>query len=265
MSELVILLAFGFSLLLLIALLLVWSQHTASKEVSISNVPPTGSTGSTLVSTSCNGLDSYMCTFRRKLDTPSAKITLCFHGHSIPATYNFAGTREISYPYLLFRKFQDQFPKVSFSVLNTSIPSENSSNGAARFKTDVMSKTPDIVFLDFGINDGPLNDSNVDYWKSMIKNAHTNGIAVVALTNSAGYGTDFENVNDYMAQIAQRIRIAAQAEGAPLADNFKIWGQKAKPLLDYITSTTNAHPNKQGHQLIADAVWGTLCASLAIT
>jgi lysophospholipase L1-like esterase len=190
-----------------------------------------------------------------------AKVVLVFHGHSIPATYNRPCCTSYSYPYLVREDLKKKFPKANISVVVTAKSSENSKDGSSRFRSDVLSQSPDILFIDYGINDGPLGSKNSEYWNDMIQLAKSKGIPVVILTNTGTHSSNFNDPNDYMAQIANRIRLVAIKQNAILADNFKVWGKKAHPFIDYVVSNSDAHPNPKGHRLIADCIFDALIES----
>lgn len=188
------------------------------------------------------------------------EIIMVFDGHSIPYTYMRNPTG--SYPGMLVAKIKKDYPKSKIKVVITAKPSENSSDGSKRFESDVLSKKPSIVFLDYAINDGPLGESNTVHWRLMVRACKANGIPVVVLTNSGVQTTNFNDVNDYMAQIAARVRKVAQEENVLLADVFELYGRKAKPLIEYVVSATDAHPNQKGHALIAECIYESLSKAL---
>lgn len=82
-------------------------------------------------------------------------INLVFHGHSVPSGY--FKTPELNtltpYPALVLKKVKHVYP---FAVVNTivaGIGGENSIQGAKRFDADMLTHQPDILFIDYAIND----------------------------------------------------------------------------------------------------------------
>ncbi|MFI4911124.1 MAG: SGNH/GDSL hydrolase family protein [Sedimentisphaeraceae bacterium JB056] len=53
-----------------------------------------------------------------------------------------------------FDNFVKTYPDVEFTQINSAIPGTNSQLGAARIDRDVLSKDPDLVFIEFAVNDG---------------------------------------------------------------------------------------------------------------
>src|SRR5690606_41131719 len=82
-------------------------------------------------------------------------INLVFHGHSVPAGYgdrHEVHTLE-AYPHLLLKKLKEKYPYVPINSIVTAIGGENSIQGAARFEKDVLTHQPDVVVIDYALND----------------------------------------------------------------------------------------------------------------
>src|ERR1700743_1842633 len=85
-------------------------------------------------------------------------INIVCHGHSVPAGYfktPAVHTFE-AYPYLLHRGLAERFPHAVINVIVTGIGGENSEQGAKRFQRDVLSLRPDVVTIDYALNDRPI-------------------------------------------------------------------------------------------------------------
>src|SRR5687768_5529471 len=82
-------------------------------------------------------------------------INLVFHGHSVPAGY-FAtpvvNTLE-AYPQQVLRGLKEKYPNAVINVIVTAIGGENSVKGAARFSSTVLIHQPDVLFIDYALND----------------------------------------------------------------------------------------------------------------
>jgi hypothetical protein len=114
-------------------------------------------------------------------------INLVFHDHSVPAGYfktPIVNTLE-SYPYLVLRELKAQYPYAVITIINTSIGGEDSKSGARRFKSDVLIHKPDVLFIDYALNDRSLGiDSAKVEWESMIQMALEADIKIILLTPS---------------------------------------------------------------------------------
>jgi len=77
----------------------------------------------------------------------SGHLTVCFIGGSLTE-----GGRE--WLYMVQRYFKDYFPKAEVEAYNLGLGGTGSVAGAARFDEEVSVHDPDIVFIEFTINDG---------------------------------------------------------------------------------------------------------------
>jgi len=87
---------------------------------------------------------------------PSNRIVnIVCHGHSVPAGYFATPVVDTfnAYPHLLHRGLKERFPLAVINVVVTAIGGEESSGGAIRFERDVLSHYPDVVTIDYGLND----------------------------------------------------------------------------------------------------------------
>ena len=84
-------------------------------------------------------------------------VNIVCHGHSVPAGYFDTPVVDAfnAYPHLLHRGLKSRFPWAVINVIVTAIGGENSEAGAERFDRDVLSLRPDVVTIDYGLNDRP--------------------------------------------------------------------------------------------------------------
>ena len=192
-------------------------------------------------------------------------INLVFHGHSVPSGYH--KTPEVkpfeSYPHLVHLRLKKLYPHAVINVIVTAIGGEDSVAGAARFTRDVLSHKPDLIFIDYALNDRrkPLDMVEAS-WLSMIGQAKKAGVPIVLLTPTGDAAADLSNPDDPLRQRADLIRKLAKAEKVPLADVSAKWMEetgKGTPQ-DQLLSQPN-HPNLRGHTVAASAIFETLSAA----
>lgn len=183
-------------------------------------------------------------------------INLVFHGHSVPAGYfktPLVNTFD-SYPYLLLKELKKLYPYAVINVICTAIGGENSSQGETRFESDVLVHKPDVLFIDYALNDrGNGLEKSKEAWEGMISKALKEEVKVILLTPSPDQGVDILDPNNELEQHAEQIRNLAQQNGIGLTDSyvkFKERVHKGDSLSLYMSQVN--HPNKNGHQLIAD-------------
>ena len=185
-------------------------------------------------------------------------INLVFHGHSVPAGYfktPNVNTLE-SYPFQLLKALKAMYPYAVINIINTSIGGENSQSGAKRFKRDVLVHKPDVIFIDYALNDRGIGlEKSNDAWTKMIKTSLKSGIKVILLTPSPDQTVNILDSINVLERHAQQIRTLAADYGVGLVDSYRLFREKvvAGDSLSLYMSQVN-HPNAAGHSLIADGI-----------
>lgn len=185
-------------------------------------------------------------------------INLVWHGHSVPAGYHL--TPEVkpfeSYPFMVYQGLKQRYPTAVVNSITTAIGGENSVQGAARFKSDVLPHRPDLLFIDYTINDrGKPLDTVEAAWRSMIETAQRRRLALILLTPT---GTRFDNLADpenVLSIRAALIRSLGAEYGLPVADNSTAWQQVLDEGTDQETLLAQGvHPNGKGHEIAAGEI-----------
>ncbi len=183
-------------------------------------------------------------------------VNIVCHGHSVPAGY-FATPRVdtfSAYPHLLHVVLKERFPFAVINVIVTAIGGENSEAGAKRFEHDVLCHRPDVLTLDYGLNDRRLGLARArQAWKAMIEAALAAGARVILLTptadvtQAAGYeGADRSALPEH----AEQIRELAAEYKVGLVDSLQVFGDYTNSGdLSDLPSWSN-HPNRRGHELV---------------
>jgi lysophospholipase L1-like esterase len=182
-------------------------------------------------------------------------VEIVCHGHSVPAGY--AKTPEVrsldAYPNLLREGLALRFPHAVINVTVTAIGGENSIQGEKRFAKDVLSRHPDVVTIDYGLNDRGLDPAAVQTaWLSMIRQAKLGDVKVILLTPTGDLSAKMADPNDPVSKQAAAIRQLAQTEGVGLVDSFGLFRKEMEggsPLASLMAQVN--HPNRRGHQLVA--------------
>jgi acyl-CoA thioesterase I len=185
-------------------------------------------------------------------------INLVFHGHSVPAGY--FRTPEVrtldAYPFLVWQELKKLYPTAVINVITTSIGGENSTQGQKRFKTEVLNHRPDVLFIDYALNDRKIGlAQSRKYMEKMIRAAQKRGIKVILLTPSPDQAVDLLKPGNELEQFATQIKELAGAYKVGLADSYEQFKQaleQKKDLRAYMAQSN--HPNRQGHELIASEI-----------
>ncbi len=185
-------------------------------------------------------------------------INLVFHGHSVPSGYQ--KTPDVrpfeAYPQLVFQGLKKEHPFAVMNCIVTAIGGEDSISGAARFEKDVLCHQPDVIFIDYALNDRrqPL-DKVEAAWKSMIRQAKQRKVPIILLTPTGDSNAKLNDPADPLFQRAELIRKMAKDENVPLADVFAAWQAevaKGTPQTELLSQPN--HPNLRGHTLAAATV-----------
>ncbi|MBX2874512.1 MAG: SGNH/GDSL hydrolase family protein [Saprospiraceae bacterium] len=185
-------------------------------------------------------------------------INLVFHGHSVPAGYFKTPVVNTlaAYPYQVLQELKELYPTAVINMINTSIGGEHAISGAKRFKKEVLTHRPDVLFIDYALNDlrHGLSASKTA-WSKMIKAAQHRGIKVILLTPSPNLKFDILEEVHILAKHAQQVRDLAKSFNTGLVDSYLLFQQKAQEGVDLRAFMSQGnHPNEKGHGLIATAL-----------
>ena len=185
-------------------------------------------------------------------------INLVFHGHSVPAGYfktPVVNTLK-SYPYQVLEQLKGLYPLAVINVINTAIGGENSINGEKRFKKDVLNHNPDVIFIDYALNDRGVGlEKSKQAWEKMIKAALKKNIKVILLTPSPDMGVDILDSSTVLNQHAKQIKLLSSTFNVGLIDSYALFNEKAtsgEGVINYMSQIN--HPNEKGHRLISSEI-----------
>ena len=186
-------------------------------------------------------------------------ITIVCHGHSVPAGYFKTPIVDTfnAYPQLLHQKLKAQFPYAVINVIVTAIGGENSESGAARFAEDVLSLKPDVITIDYALNDRSIGlEKAKAALQSMIYHAQVAGAKIILLTPTPDKREDFNNPAGPLYKHAIQIRILAKSYNVGLVDSYAVFKNYISNggQLDDLMSQVN-HPNRRGHELVVNELF----------
>ena len=91
----------------------------------------------------------------------TGQLNVGYLGGSITAGSGASKPNETSYRGLTTRWFREQFPKAEIKEINAAIGGTGSDLGAFRCQRDLLSGKPDLVFVEFAVNDGGAGEARV--------------------------------------------------------------------------------------------------------
>jgi lysophospholipase L1-like esterase len=193
-------------------------------------------------------------------------INVVFHGHSVPSGYFTGGVVNTlaAYPHLFFKFLKENYPKAVVNCITTSIGGEQSEQGAKRFKDDVLCMKPDLIFIDYALNDRGIGLERADAaWRSMINEALDNNIKLVLMTPTPDLREDILDENAKLAGYTNMIKNLGKEFDVPVVDvyaRFKKLKQDGEDLSKLMAQ--NNHPNELGHKVVVREIVKELFSEL---
>ncbi len=171
-------------------------------------------------------------------------IKVAFLGGSITQGCN-ATSHENCYANRTYLWFKNRFKNTKVTYINAGIGATGSILGVHRVEEQVLSNNPDIVFVDFAVNDKDNKYNKIAY-ESLIRRilSHDNKPALIEIFMS----TDIlGNVQDQQVEIGKRYNIPMvsfrDAVRGEFNDGKLKWSEVA---------SDEVHPNDKGHKIISE-------------
>ncbi|MDR3245899.1 MAG: SGNH/GDSL hydrolase family protein [Prevotellaceae bacterium] len=187
-------------------------------------------------------------------------INLVFHGHSVPSGY--FKTPEVrtlfAYPQLVLRLLENRYPYAVINSIVTAIGGENSEQGAKRFVDEALNHRPDVLFIDYALNDRGIGlERALKSWEYMIETALSKGIKVILCTPTPDQSVDILDDSSPLALHSTQIRKLAEKYSVGLADFYLAFQERVRrgDAIGTYMSQVN-HPNTIGHVVAAMEIAG---------
>lgn len=174
------------------------------------------------------------------------ETTVAYIGGSI--TEGIGADSNTCYAKLSCNYFAEKFgtgDNVKF--VNAGLSGTPSKLGVLRLERDVLSHNPDIVFIEFAVNDGNEGSFQGAY-ESMVRRLlqEDNDIAIVLLMSITENG---HTAQDYMKNIAEYYQLPVISYADALTYMFENGKMTWKDFSD-----DQSHPNKSGHALVSEMI-----------
>ncbi len=187
-------------------------------------------------------------------------LRVVFLGGSLTWGAQATNPNETSYRALVENKLVATYPQARFRFWDAAIGGTGSQLAAFRLERDVLSKNPDLVFLDFTINDNPYVEptpSRLSSYESLVRRLVQAGIPVVQVVLPSKQ--DVQTNAPERPLDAKHKEIAA-AYSVPLADAVALAQQrmvdgKSTPDMLWDLPEDGTHPGDAGYALYAESAW----------
>lgn len=172
------------------------------------------------------------------------ELTIGFLGGSI--TQGSLSTKtENCYAYRVFSWWKKEFTKARFNYVNGGIGGTSSHFGVSRAVTDVLMYQPDVVIVDFSVND-KADDFYQETYEGVIRKILTwHSCTAVILLNNVYYDTG-KNAEEYHNAVGDWYQIPHVSIKDTLYKKMKAGMYTREEL-----TPDGLHPNDTGHGLVA--------------
>jgi lysophospholipase L1-like esterase len=185
-------------------------------------------------------------------------VNIVCHGHSVPSGYFETPMVDTfnAYPHLLHQALKARHAFAVINVIVTAIGGENSETGAERFEEQVLCHRPDIVTIDYALNDRGLGLQRAHKaWQSMVEESLSRGVKVILLTPTPDLtqipGAPRDKRDELRKHSAQVCELADEY-GVGLVGSltaFDKYVENGGDLRDVLSQSN--HPNRLGHEIVA--------------
>lgn len=188
-----------------------------------------------------------------------ARLTVCFFGGSLTWSANATEPNVTGFRGLMAKYLTERYPNAHFTFVDAAIGGTGSSLGMFRLERDVMSKKPDLVFLDFSCNDGGEDTKlpNTCCYEYLLREMIGRGVAVQQMfftfrewSMPGKRPSDVHPRRDVYWQLAK-------AYGTPVGDVYdtELWKRlnAGEVSVKSVWPIDGGHPDDIGYRMFADA------------
>lgn len=177
----------------------------------------------------------------KKLES-GEQVTIAYLGGSITEGYQVSNKE--SYAYKTTELIKDMFDNQNITMINAGLSGTSSTIGLLRVDKDVLSKNPDIIVIEFAVNDGQDIISKIAYDSLVKKCILSDSEPMVILLFSV-------LENGYNCEV--QMKEVGEAYGLPMISvNSSLESQLDKGTLSWSDyAQDEAHPTNLGHTMIA--------------
>lgn len=172
------------------------------------------------------------------------EVTVAFLGGSI--TQGTGADNENCYAALTAKWLQEQYPNATVNYVNAGIGATGSYIGVHRCDTQVLSKNPDLVFIDFSVNDESQNNNiNKLTYEGLIRKIwqYTTAPGIICIAMTQDNGT---SVQDCHGEVTAKYSVPFVSYHDAMLDFLDTQGIEWKNISD-----DNIHPNMNGHAILS--------------
>ena len=195
-------------------------------------------------------------------------MNVVFLGGSLAWGAQSSDPQKTSYRALLSRKFEANYPNAHFRIYDASIGGTGSQLGAFRLERDVLAYKPDLVFLDFTVNDDPYPEpspTRLAAYESLVRRLLESGAPVIQMILPTKCDVE---PNPPPRPLDAKHKKIADAYNLPTADAVLLAKQRVAsgattPDELWDLPEDHTHPGDAGYALYAEAAWDAFQKAVA--
>jgi lysophospholipase L1-like esterase len=204
---------------------------------------------------------TYYANLRRKLSVDK-KVSISYLGGSITQGQGASNKAVTAWKPLTTTWFKTKYPQATVTELDASWGSTGSDLGAFRCTRDVCSKNPDLVFIEFAVNDWAKTAADIQpYMDGIIRNIwRTLPNCVISIIYTVHNGTiGAYDKGTYPPAVLAQQAVADYYHVGSINVGKKLWEatKSGKGTISTLT-VDGTHPTDEGYKIYADEIAGVL-------
>ena len=180
--------------------------------------------------------------------TVDKKLTVAYFGGSVTVGYSSSDRAKYSWRARTTSWLADNFPEAKITEINSAIGASGSHLGAFRAQRDIIAYEPDLVFIEFSVNDtynGETGDTASENYEAIVRSIRKAypdcDIVNVYITDSskASAGGDFSIKDLAHDKVAKAYRIPAVDVGKALIEKYSLKGSSSPDWKKYFSDSVH--------------------------
>jgi acyl-CoA thioesterase-1 len=180
-------------------------------------------------------------------------VTIVAFGDSITAGY---AVRH-GFPYFWKELLKQKYPDAGIKLINSGVSGNTTIDGLARLDWDALAYKPDLITINFGINDAAmcidLEEFNENLMQMIMRTREGPGSEILLLSSQPLVSPGFDEL---VVKYYDAVKDVAKAEDVGFVDAYAAWMERVNrgtPLGLLILPGLD-HPNEEGYRVIAEAL-----------
>jgi lysophospholipase L1-like esterase len=157
----------------------------------------------------------------------------------------------------LSEMLKKKYPSSRVEIINRGIPGDTADGGLYRLRGDVLDHDPDLVFIQFGLNDafsGVHPGRFEAAIQAIVESVRSDTDAEILIITSVP--VVYERMDEIADEFYGRLEAVAGRENLPIARVHRFWMQKVDEGLEFrsLVQSDQVHPTVEGYRLMAEAI-----------